>query len=310
MNIQHLKYALEVARTGSISQAADNLYMGQPNLSKAIKELEASFAITIFKRTAKGVVPTKKGQEFLGYAHNILEQIEELESLYKPEKTGRQSLDIVVPRASYITHAFTEFIKMLDPDQAIAVNFKETNSLQAIENIFETEDKLGIIRYQTTFEKYFLNLLQEKEIQHELIWDFEYLLVLSAQHPLAKRREINYNDLAKYIEIIHGDRDIPPLRFAEGKKRRPTEALNKHIYVYERGSQFDLLGNIPLTYMWVSPIPNVLLERCGLVQRRCEGAHRQSKDLLIYPRGYRLNKMEKAFVEKLKAVRDGLAGEC
>jgi DNA-binding transcriptional LysR family regulator len=127
MNIQYLKYAVEVARTGSITQAADNLYMGQPNLSKAIKELEASFAITIFKRTAKGVIPTKKGREFLIYARNILAQIEEMESLFKPEPAGRQHFTIVVPRASYIAHAFTGFIATLDLEREIDVNFKETN---------------------------------------------------------------------------------------------------------------------------------------------------------------------------------------
>lgn len=61
MNTLHFKYAVEVERTGSITQAADNLYMAQPNLSKAIKELEDTLGITVFKRTSRGMVPTKKG---------------------------------------------------------------------------------------------------------------------------------------------------------------------------------------------------------------------------------------------------------
>ena len=81
MNFLHIKYIVEVENTGSITKAANNFYMGQPYLSKAIKELEAEIGITIFKRTAKGVIPTKKGAEFLTYAKTILSQMDELESL-------------------------------------------------------------------------------------------------------------------------------------------------------------------------------------------------------------------------------------
>ena len=82
MNLQHIKYAVEVQKTGSITQAAENLYMGQPNLSKAIRELEKSLGIVIFKRTSKGVLPTAQGEEFLRYAKSILDQVQRIEDLY------------------------------------------------------------------------------------------------------------------------------------------------------------------------------------------------------------------------------------
>ena len=81
MNLQHLKYAVEVEKTGSITQAAENLYMGQPNLSKAIKELEGTLGVILFKRTSKGVLPTAQGKEFLRYAKSILDQVERMEAL-------------------------------------------------------------------------------------------------------------------------------------------------------------------------------------------------------------------------------------
>ena len=90
MNIAHLKYAVEVEKTASITKAAENLFMGQPNLSRGIKELEETLGVKIFKRTSKGIVPTPQGEEFLGYAKSILAQIEEMESLYKPEKNNKQ----------------------------------------------------------------------------------------------------------------------------------------------------------------------------------------------------------------------------
>lgn len=90
MNTLHFKYAVEVEKTGSISQAAENLFMAQPNLSKAIRELEDTLGITIFRRTSKGVVPTDEGSEFLQYARNIMKQIDNMESIYTAGKTSRR----------------------------------------------------------------------------------------------------------------------------------------------------------------------------------------------------------------------------
>ena len=113
MNILHLKYAVEVARCGSINQAAEALYINQPNLSRAIKELENSLGITIFDRTAKGMFVTPEGEEFLGYAKKILSQIDEVESIYKAGVPIKQRFSISVPRASYISEAFAQFSKSL-----------------------------------------------------------------------------------------------------------------------------------------------------------------------------------------------------
>ena len=98
-NILHLKYAVEIEKTGSITKAAENLYMGQPNLSRAIRELEESLGITIFMRSSRGVVPTEQGREFLNYARNILAQVEEMENLYGKTGANRQRFAISVPRA-------------------------------------------------------------------------------------------------------------------------------------------------------------------------------------------------------------------
>ena len=84
----HMKYALEVEKTRSISKAAESLYMGQPNLSRAIKELEESLGITIFNRTRRGIEPTEQGEKFLAYARNIIAQVEEVEALCRREKEG------------------------------------------------------------------------------------------------------------------------------------------------------------------------------------------------------------------------------
>ena len=210
-NILHLKYAVEVERTGSISKAAENLYMAQPHLSKAIRDLEDDLGVTIFSRTAKGATPTEKGREFLCYAKNILRQIAEMEALYKPASDVKLRFDISVPRASYVSYAFTEFIKALDPEADIGVNYRETNSVRAIKNVADGTNNLAIVRYQTMYESYFLSALTERQLKFEPIWEFSYLALMSKKHPLAAAPQLDFAMLQKYTEIIHGDLSVPAL---------------------------------------------------------------------------------------------------
>lgn len=304
MNIQHLRYAVEVEKTGSISQAAENLYMGQPNLSKAIKELEASLGISIFRRTSKGVVTTVKGEEFLLYAKNILSQIDEIESLYKPGNSNKQELRISTPRGTYITHAFTRFVASLKENKAIELYFRETNPMRTIRNVVEEGYHLGIIRYQSIYETYFMNFLKEKGLSHKEIWEFEHLALMSCHHPLAKKKLVTYEELMDYTEILHGDLSIPYLSLPKLKEAEPVEQIKKRIYVYERGSQFDLLRRVHSTYMWVSPIPEEVLQQDGLVQRKCNASDHTYKDVLIFPKGHKNSELEQQFLEFLYAVRD------
>ncbi len=308
MNTLYFKYAVEVERFGSITQAADNLYMAQPNLSKAIKELEDSLGISIFKRTSKGVIPTQKGAEFLEYAKNILTQIDKMEALNHTDDSKRQCINISIPHGSYIADGLTKFISELDQEKEISISIKETNSTEAINNIIYDKFDLGIIRYQTIYEKYFLDYLADRDFCHELIWEYEYLAVMSKQHPLASLKEIPYTDLSGYIEISHGgDMTVPYITAGESKKTKETSQVNKRIYVYERCIQFDLLSHIPTTFMWVSPIPRELLERYNLIQRKCPVQNHQFRDVLIYPKGYKFTAFDKKMIDKLYEAKNEVA---
>ena len=303
-NILHLKYAVEIEKTGSITQAAKNLYIAQPHLSKAIRELEGSLGAAIFNRTSKGVVPTKKGEAFLRYSRSILMQIEEMESLYKPVDEKRQRFDICVPRASYISFAFTEFIKALDPHKDIDINYKETNSMRAISKVAEEENHLAIIRYQTLYEPYFIRALEDRGLKFQAIWEFEYLALMSGEHPLAKEDMIDFTQLSKYTEIIHGDLSVPALPVSEAKKIALTVEKKKKIAVFERGSQFEILSRIPTTYMWVSPIPSDVLECFSLVQKPCNMSKNKHKDILIFRQGYQMSPEDQLFIQKLHDTVD------
>lgn len=308
MNTLHLKYAVEVERTQSITQAAENLFMAQPNLSKAIRELEDTLGISIFERSSKGVIPTQKGSEFLAYAKNVLAEIEKMESLARPDNPDRQRFSISIPRGSYIASAFTMFASGLDMGKDMEINLKETNSMEAIANVAEGRFSLGIIRCQKEYVKFFLNYLEEKDLSHKTVWEFDELVVMSAGHPLAQKPAISYKDLDKYVEIIHGDTVIPYLPAGESRKPEDSAHARKRIYVYERCTQFDLLDHIPSTYMWVSAIPQEWLDRYGLVQRACRAENHSYKDLLIYPKNYVLSDLDDRFVRELQRSKEAAAG--
>jgi DNA-binding transcriptional LysR family regulator len=306
MNILHLRYAVEVEKTGSISQAAENLYMAQPNLSKAIKELENSLGITIFRRTSKGVVPTRNGTDLLDYAKNILEQIDEMESRYKNKDKGKQSFGISVPRSSYITNAFTSFIEKLDRSKEIGIDFSETNSMQAVHNVTERGHNLAIIRYQKIYEPYFLKFLRDRGFVREDIWEVEYSVLLSQEHTAAKKNPLYYADLKDGIEIAHGDLTVPNISHVDRQKAEESPA-RKRIIVYERGSQLDLLTRIPDTYMWATPMPEDILQRGGLLLKKREDVANVCKDVLVYPKKYKLGELDRAFLHEIYHIKEKLS---
>lgn len=307
MNTQHLKYAVEVERTCSITQAAENLYMGQPSLSKAIKELEDSLGYTIFERTSKGVTPSQKGIEFLSYARNILLQIEKMESLSDSANTNSQNFNISIPRGSYIADAITRFVAELDESKGIYLNVHETNSIQVINNIIDGPFNLGIIRYQTEYENYFIDYLTEKQLQYEPLWEFEHLALMSVNHPLADREKIDYKELKEYTEISHGDTFIPYLMQGNNPKANKNNNTSKHIVIYERCSQYDMLGTISTTFMWVSPIQEKWLTRYNLIQRKCKATGHRYKDMFIYPKNYKFTELERKFIDKLSEAKNDVS---
>lgn len=309
MKIEHLKYALEVEKTGLISKAAENLYMNQPHLSKAIKELEENIGIKIFNRTAKGVVPTKDGADFLVYAKNIVEQIDEVEKMYKNKDGDLHKFNVSVPMACYVAQAFIEFVTEISDGKSIDISYHETNSLLAINSVVNNDNNIAIIRYQTIYEKYFLQFLEENDLVIEPIWEFAYQLIMSVQHPLAVEKNIEYSDLDDYIEITHGYLTIPSIPATLAREMMMQSKEKKEIAVFERESQFELLRNIHTTYMWTSPTPSNILNTMPLVEKKCNVSNNRYKDVLIYKKGYKLDRQEKLFVSIVKKVVQKLKKE-
>ena len=298
MNLLHMKYALEVAKSGSINKAAEVLMVAAPNVSRSIKELETYFGITIFQRTQNGTKLTPEGEEFINYAKGVLRQIDEIERFYKTGAPKKQKFSISVPRACYISEAFANFSKSLSKEAA-EVFYKETNSQRTIHNMTEHDYKLGIIRYAENYDKYFKSMLEEKGFQYELVTEFTYSLIMSADNPLAKKEVITFDDLTEYIEIAHADPYVPSMPLSKVVKEELPDNIDRRIFIFERASQFDLLSLNPETFMWVSPAPQSLLKRYNLVLKKCADNKKVYKDVLIYKNGYKLSKLDRQFITEL-----------
>jgi len=298
MNILHMKYAVEVARLGSLNKAAETLLIAQPNISRSIKELEADLGISIFNRSAKGMMLTPEGEEFIGYAQSILKQIDDVETLYKQGSPKKQKFSISVPRACYISDAFAEFSKCISDDPA-EIFYKETNSQRTINNVLNNDYKLGIIRYAENYDKYFKAMLEEKGLAYEMVAEFSYVIIMSKDNPLAQKAEITFEDLSSYVEIAHADPYVPSLPLSKVVKDELPDNIDRRIFIFERASQFDLLSENPETFMWVSPASQRILDRYDLVQRRCVDNKRIYKDVLIYREGYKLTGLDKQFITEL-----------
>ena len=302
MNILHVKYAVEIANLGSINKASEVLFVAQPNLSRAVKELEADLGIVIFDRSAKGMVPTIEGRQFLEYAKQILHQIEEVEHLFKYGKEKKMRFAVSVPRSAYISEAFSKFSKRID---AMNVNifYKETNSWRAINNILSSDYNLGIVRYAKEYDRYYNVMLKEKGLITEDITEFRYRLVVNKTSPLAHKDKFSLSELSEYTEITHADSSVPSLPVSDMKKDGLVADNERRIFVYERASQFDLLTENNKTYMWVSPVPQKTLDRYGLVQKKSDDSRILYKDVLVYKSDYKLTDLDKLFIEELQKTK-------
>lgn len=299
MNILYLKYAIEVAKAGSINKAAENLYIAQPNLSRAIKELESSLGITIFERTSKGMTLTPDGDRLLQYSKSVLKQLDQIEDMFRTGQPKKQAFSISVPRATYISYAFAQFSKHIDENRPAEFFYKETNALRAINNVLDADYRLGIIRYAMKYDKYFKEMLEEKGLNYELVTQFHYNLIMNRESPLTDIENIRFEDLKEYIEIAHADPFVPSIPLSRVKKEELPDNIDKRIFVFERASQFDILSTNPDTFMWVSPIPQPILDKYELVQRSCSDNTKVYKDVLIYKKDYTLTKLDKAFITEL-----------
>lgn len=305
MNTLHFKYALEVAKTGSISQAAENLYMAQPNLSKAIKELEDTLGITIFTRTSRGAEPTEVGSLFLDYARNVLKQIDKMESLKTPKDFGGQVMKIATAQIDYVNESFGTLSANIDTSSYIHLHIKETDSLGVINAIVSGEVDIGLVRIDKTNKQYFVDYIKEHKLKSQLVWNGEKLLLVSKQNPCAKKEMIFSADLRRFTMIQNDHSPVPYVTSQPNETETHYEA--NEITINDSCAMYEILANMPMAYAWSTPMSPERADRLGLVQRRISDTAPDFEDLIVFPEGYKFTEFEHKFLDILHSVKNAVA---
>lgn len=296
MNIDHLRYVLEVEKCGSISKAAKALYLNQPYLSKVIGELEDELNLKIFERSNKGVKVTAKGRDVLARIDHIISEVDELDSLY----TGHEkpfSFSVAVPTASYISAAFHKFIKQGEPyKNGMDVAYHETDPSNVVSLVTKGECSLGIIRVFDFDRDYYDHLFEFKNLCSQVVSYFEMELLMSEKNVLAHRKTIDLTDLKDQTVIRHANESLPKHTVSYLNEIIDQTGATQSIEVFERASQLELLESLTDAFMFVSPMPKDLLKKYHLITKPTTTKVLKAMDLLIYRRGYTLSPQERRFL--------------
>lgn len=307
MNLLQMKYAVEVARCGSINKAAENLLINQPNLSRSIKELESSLGVKLFLRNSKGMTLTPEGETFLVYANNILSQTYEVETLFKSNMPGKKRFSASVPRAEYISDAFARFSVNFNREKSAEIIYNETNAQKTIKNVYESGYRIGVIRYAENLDGYYKKLFREKDFLFDVLAEFQYVLIASRNSPLARGKSVSFADTESFIELTHADPFVPSSE-AENGKLQFGKRPGRHIYIHERAGRLEVLSENRETFIWDSPVSRETLERFGLVQLPCSDSGRICRDVIITKRSYRFTELDMAFINELRKSKDRVFG--
>ena len=238
MTLQQLKYITLVAEKGNITDAAKALYISQPSLTAAIKELEKEMNIQIFDRTNKGVHVSKEGELFLGYARQILEQVYLLEDHYKNEGTRKQEFCISTQHYSFAVNAFVDLIKEYGQNE-YDFSLRETQTYEIIEDVARMKSEIGVLYLDSFNEPVIRKLLKTSQLQFEPLFTARPHIFISSSHPLAKKKVISLHELSPYPYLSFEQGDHNSFYFSE--ELFSTEVREKNIRVRDRATLFNLL---------------------------------------------------------------------
>ena len=291
MNIHQLRCAVTVARLGSQTRAAEELYMSQPNLSKALKDLEQTCGFRIFTRTGTGMAPTRRGEEFLEHTRAVLEKLDLMDAIYQGQDRRSASLNVAVCTAGYLSQALCAFLDEINPAEGLEVNMREGRVEEVVRAVLDREAEIGVIRYAVDRQNRVLAALGEQGLHYLLYWTFQHVAVVSRRHPLAGEKQLDKARLASYAEVALAS-ELSPVQLEMQTPQQPRRRAR----VWDQATRFEMVARSRTAYMWSPPLPPELLERYGLRQLTVEDAP-QYQDALIYPRGYHMSRWEQTFYD-------------
>lgn len=302
MTLQQLKYFIETSNSGSISKAAERLYLSQPTLSSALRDLEAEIGHILFSRTSKGTHLTHDGEEFLRYARQVVEQVALLEERCVSKKTVKSRLFVISQHYAFAVKAFMNMIfKHSVPEYDY--NMKEGKTFEVIDDIRCLRSEIGVLyidRYnRTVVEK----LLREGELEFHLLFIAQPYVLLSREHPLAGRDSLIPEDLTEYPRVSFEQSDYNVLYFSEEMEVLKTGGLVKSISVSDRGIMYHLLLGLN-AYTLTTGLQGLDLYggEVTAVPFRVEGPIPTMEVGYISRKGVPLSEQAQWYIEELEAV--------
>lgn len=222
MTLQQIFYALTISQIGSMNKAAEALFISQPSLTSAIKELEREAGITIFLRTSKGVSETNEGAEFLMYARQVYQQYELLTQKYGEKGNIKKNFSVSTQHYSFAVKAFVEMVKQYDTSK-YEFAIRETKTYDVIHDVGTFKSEIGIL-YMSDFNKKIISkFLKEHDLRFHHLIDCKAYVYIWRNHPLANKASINLKDLEEYPCLSFEQGDNSSFYFAE-------EILSENIY--------------------------------------------------------------------------------
>ena len=238
ITLQQLKYVIEVSRSRSISKAAQNLFISQPSLSNAIKELENEIGIVLFFRTNKGIILTTEGSEFLGYARQVVEQAALLENRYSNTQPLQQHFSVSAQHYAFAVSAFVRLLKEYNQEE-YEFTLRETKTYEIIADVKNLRSEIGILYVNDFNKKVIYKFLEEGNLIFHRLFEADPHVFISAQNPLAKQDFVTLSDLIPYPYLSFEQGDYNSFYFSE--EILSTISRPKNITVSDRATLFNLL---------------------------------------------------------------------
>lgn len=301
MTLQQLKYVITVADTGTITEAANKLYISQPSLTNAIHELEKEMNIVIFNRTNKGISLSKEGEIFLGYARQVLEQAAILEDKYKGNDGGKKQFCVSTQHYSFAVNAFVDLVKQYGQDE-YDFSIRETQTYEIIEDVAKLKSEIGILYTSSQNETIIMKLIRQNDLKFEELFVAKPHVFISSKHPLADKEALTLEDLEEYPYLSFEQGDYNSFYFSE--EILSTLDRNKNIKVRDRATLFNLA--VGLDGYTVSS---------GVISKELNGENIIGKPLLvdeymrigtIVRKDVALSRYGKVYMEALKKYTGGM----
>lgn len=238
MTLQQLKYAVVTAEKGTVSEAAASLYIAQPSLTKALKELEKEMGISIFNRTNKGVFVSKEGEVFLGYARQVLEQAALITEKYTHQSGGKQEFCVSTQHYSFAVNAFVDLIKEYGQDE-YDFSLRETQTYEIIEDVARLRSEIGILFLNDFNEAVINKILKSYDLEFHQLYVAKPHVFISRKHPLAGKDRIANEELEEYPYLSFEQGEHNSFYFSE--EVFAAVERKKNIRVRDRATLFNLL---------------------------------------------------------------------